>query len=276
MSTSPKFCAHCGAPLTPNSRFCEHCGQPVAPTQSASPQVPMMMPTATPVVMMPAQAPPRKSRAGCVIGVLLAGLVLCCIAPVAGGFIFFRFSDAGRAIVPTLEAMATEMAGLSTPDSPPAARATSLADALSGNDQATDTPRPVADGESSLPIGSATRAVADAVAQDFVGDWEVIAAQEGDGTQRDDLIGEQIRLMLSDDGETILGVELPYDGPTEPGLWLKAVGERSAAGEVIDTDPTVTVTATLSEDGQQLEMTMGTSTQEVSLTFQRIGAGDGQ
>lgn len=107
----------------------------------------------------------------------------------------------------------------------------------------------------------------------------MVAAQAADGSQRDDVIGEQIRLMVSDDGETILGVDLPYEGPSEPGLWLRVVGGRTAAGEVIDADPAIAVTATLSEDGEELEMRMqsaDTALQEVWLTFRRVGEGAGQ
>jgi len=283
MSATAKFCAHCGAPLTPNARFCEHCGQPVASTPAQPQPQPQPQPAFAPpppTYAMPAQPPiqppPRKSRAGCVIAVLLALIVLCCLAPVAGGFIFLRFSDIGQEIVPTLEAMATEMAGMPAPGALPERRGTPLVDALSGNGQIIATPRPPADTESNLPIGSANSAAANVVAQDFVGDWEVVAAQAADGSQRDDLVGEQIRLMLSDDGETILGVELPYDGPTEPGLRLRIVGGRAAAGEVIDADPAVTVTAALSEDGEELAMTMKAPSQEVSLTFRRVGEGAGQ
>ena len=225
---------------------------------------------------MPPQPPPRTSRAGWVIAVLLALIVLCCVVPVAGAFIFFRFSDIGQEIVPTLEAMATEMAGMPAPDLPPA-RGTPLADALAGDEQATVTPRPFIDTEAETPIDSDGNAP-DAIPQDFAGDWEVVAAQAADGSQRDDLVGEQIRLMLSDDGETILGVGLPYDGPTEPDLWLRVVGGRAAAGEVAD--PAVTDTVTLSEDGEELEMTMrvqfaNTASQEVSLTLRRVGEGAG-
>ncbi len=282
MSATAKFCAHCGAPLTPNARFCEHCGQPVAsaPAQPQPQPQPAFAPPpptyAMPVQPQPMQPPPRKSRAGCVIAVLLALIVLCCLVPVAGGFIILRFSDIGQEIVPTLEAMATEMAGMPAPGALPERRGTPLVDALSGNSQITATPRPPADTESNLPIGSANGAAANVVAQDFVGDWEVVAAQAADGSQRDDLIGNQIRLKLSDDGETILGVELPDDGATEPGLWLRVAGGRAAAGEVIDADPPVAVTATLSEDGETLAMTMKAPSQEVSLTFRRVGEGTGQ
>lgn len=276
MSNSPRFCAQCGKPLTPDSRFCEHCGQPVASAQPAAPPsqpapVPpaQTYPSPPPVMPMqppPAQPSPRKSRAGCVIAVLLALLVLCCVAPVVSVFVLFRFTDIGNEIVPTLEAMATEMAV--TPGPEP--QVTSLVDALTGDDRATSTPRAIIDAETDTPISSGE---GDATPQDFVGDWEVVSAQQGDGSPRDDLIGDQIRFMLSDDGETILGVELPYDGPTEPGLWMKVVGGRAAAGEVIDTDPVVGVTATLSQDGNQIEMTMRASPDEVTLTFERVGDG---
>lgn len=275
MNATPKFCAHCGAPLTSNSRFCEHCGQPVAAAQPvAAPAQPAAVPPAQtypgppPVMPMqppPAQPPPRKSRAGCVIAVLLALIVLCCIVPVVGAFALFRFTDIGE-IVPTLEAMATEMAV--TPGPQP--QVTSLVDALAGDDRATATPGGIIESVTDAPVSPGD---GDATPQDFVGDWEVVSAQQGDGSPRDDLIGEQIRFMLSDDGETILGVELPYTGPTEPGMWLKVVGGRAAAGEVIDSDPLISVTATLSPDGNEIEMTMRAAADEVTLTLERIGDG---
>ncbi|MGQ9904694.1 MAG: hypothetical protein ACUVRU_10340, partial [Anaerolineae bacterium] len=181
---------------------------------------------------------------------------------------------------PTLEAMATEVAEAPAPDQPRAPRGTPLSEALGGDEQATVTPRPFIDTETETPVDS-DGVAPDAIPQDFVGDWEVVAAQAADGSQRDDLVGEQIRFMLSDDGETILGVDLPYEGPTEPGLWLRVVGGRTAAGEAIDADPAITVTVTLSEDGEELEMTMrvesaNTASQEVSLTLRRVGEGAGQ
>ncbi|WP_225048309.1 zinc ribbon domain-containing protein [Lacticaseibacillus kribbianus] len=49
--TVPKFCANCGAPLTPNAKFCSHCGArvAVAPADQPAPAQP------TPVAAQPAQ-----------------------------------------------------------------------------------------------------------------------------------------------------------------------------------------------------------------------------
>ncbi|MGQ9816052.1 MAG: zinc-ribbon domain-containing protein, partial [Candidatus Roseilinea sp.] len=104
MSTPSKFCVHCGAALSSGARFCEQCGQPAAPAQaSAVPDQPAPIPPAQaypiPQAAMPPQPPmqlpPRKSRAGCVIAVLLALMVLCCGVRVAGAFMFCVFGDIG-------------------------------------------------------------------------------------------------------------------------------------------------------------------------------------
>lgn len=285
MNTSLRLHTQRGALLSPNFLTPNHrqqSGGLVSPAQSSleqPPPPPASSPSGQPQPPSPAysgpppapppQLPPRKSRAGCVIAIALGLIVLCCVAPVVGGIAFFSLTDIGREIVPTLEAIVTEAAEPSAAEGRPTPRGTPLIDVLGGNGRATATPRGVLDFDAD--------ASSDAAPQDFVGDWEVVAAQDADGP-RDDVIGDQMRLMLAEDGETILSVGLPYDASTEPDMSLRVVGGRTAAGEVINADPPIQVAITLSDDGQELDMTLrmepaDAPAEEVSLTFARIGNG---
>ncbi|MCS7060139.1 MAG: hypothetical protein RMN25_03150 [Anaerolineae bacterium] len=214
--------------------------------------------------MTPVQAtqPPRTNRTGCVLGVVLAVIVLCCVVLLIAGVMLFNLGDFDGESWLGFELTPTAVARTPPPRSPSDSGGLALEEALGGSGGPTPTGQPAP----ALP----------ATADDFVGVWEVIAAQDADGSPRDDLVGGQIRLLLADDGETILGVQPPDKEPTEADLSLQVSEGRTAVGEIINSDPKVVVTVVLSEDGQELELTMSTSSQEVLLVLKRIEDGAGQ
>ena len=67
MSTAPKFCAECGAPLTENAKFCAGCGKASAGASAAAPasaaaSAAAPVPAAAPAVAKPAAADPGDAQ----------------------------------------------------------------------------------------------------------------------------------------------------------------------------------------------------------------------
>lgn len=90
MSTTQKFCPHCGSPVLEGARFCASCGANVAPVPVETPAPP---PRATavppPQTFTPPTAPhqtaPKSDRSGLVLVVIGIALLLAVLA-----FFFFR------------------------------------------------------------------------------------------------------------------------------------------------------------------------------------------
>lgn len=62
-------CTKCNAPLMADDMFCPQCGEPVSRPQP-QPQQPQYAPVYT-------QAPPKKSNAGLIVAIVMAGIAVC-------------------------------------------------------------------------------------------------------------------------------------------------------------------------------------------------------
>lgn len=90
------FCANCGRQRIPGTRFCEGCGAPLpAESMAARSAPPAQPPPATWTAgggPGPAGHPPRRSRAGLVIAVVLVGVA---VLGTAGYFVYDRVAGGG-------------------------------------------------------------------------------------------------------------------------------------------------------------------------------------
>jgi len=129
MSSQPRFCEHCGAPILPQARFCENCGHSIgaiAPAPPVEDSAPTRQVPRTPA----APAPVRKAP---IVPILLAGLGL---AAAAVAFMALRkpAKPAGEVLTPAVAVVATPVPAAPLPTEVPTP--TIAVDALAAAQQA--------------------------------------------------------------------------------------------------------------------------------------------
>jgi hypothetical protein len=139
MSSQPRFCEHCGAPILPQARFCENCGHPivaVAPAPPVEDSAPTRQVPKTPAT----PAPVRKAP---IVPILLVGLGL---AAVAVAFMALRkpAKPAGDVLTPAVAVVATPVPApaLPTPVPPSGTAPDALTDAAAQAAAAARRPSP--------------------------------------------------------------------------------------------------------------------------------------